>query len=125
MSGIDLLLDRTDPIADGEESWSDRSWGTIYCMECGDESTRVEKGRFVSIHECRNEECDVGSDPTLRHPIAWAVSLIAIVTAAISTAGFAFDLSLIVGLLVALAFWMGGWYLFYDPAAVLEEVDPR
>lgn len=124
MSVVDRLLDQTDPIADGEESWSERDWGTIYCMGCGEESTRLERGRLVSIYTCGNEGCDVGTKPVLRHPIKWLVVITTVVTLAVSAVGVSSPLDVVAGLVSGIAFHQGGWYLFYDPAGFLEEVSP-
>ena len=113
MTALDALLDRTNPIADGDESWSDREFGVVYCQTCGAEADLEERGRLVSRWRCETSVCDTTDGIRLTHPMLYSLTAAVASGSVMLALGVAGHLSVLTMLLVWLAIAMGVWRPIY------------
>jgi len=66
MNPLDIATDKLVGFDDDEESWRDKDYGVIYCMECGQKSEVVKESRLLQTVKC--SDCGIGPETTFKPP---------------------------------------------------------
>lgn len=76
--GVSSFLDVTDGFGDEGESWADKDWGTVYCMDCGAEGVTLSSGWFTERVACPNDDCASEGNDTVLRPWVSRIGLLAL-----------------------------------------------